>query len=391
MVLDRISTGPVKLVDIRDTIIEFGGEAGNDCVSYFQNNDVNKWAKYKDVKYRADFPPYDGDWWKADDGCCGFDKNSILFNDTDSLIAAYNDNTTYIYTPPIGGIYEPLRLGDFRGYTYKAAAPIWDFYVHGAFLNQDGAITGSIDCELHSNHSGIDSQYNLVLGDITNMADDVQNWYFGCIIVNSDGKTFTKSHEDSIGSGEEIVNDTFTVESSELGFIPTKYKVYPCLMERRPQQGNGTGRVMAVPCAANKGSGGNFVGGVYGETVIEVPAVGWVGNVYWYQGRRGLIFRGTIGYRASLDGSEASIEIEFYNKNGLNTTREYDITLAYTEVHDEDTYYMDYEQEIIISNEGYEEEEGGSIMISITGGSNMVTSRTQARYGGTDNPLEDER
>lgn len=234
MVLDKISTGPVKLVDIRDTINAFGGEAGNSCVSYFQSNDANKWAKYKDVKYRADFPSYDGEWWKATDGCCGFDKNSILFDSVDTLIAAYNNNTTYIYTPPTGGTYEPLRLGDFRGYTYKAAAPIWDFYVYGSFRNEDNSIVGSIECELYSNHSDIDPQYNLVLGDITNMSDEIKNWYFGCVIVNNDGSVFTKSHESSIGSDEEITNNRFTVAASELDFTPSTYKVYPCLMERRP-------------------------------------------------------------------------------------------------------------------------------------------------------------
>lgn len=374
MVLDRISTGPVKLVDIRDTINEYGGQANNDLTTFFQNDDANKWAKYKDVIYHSNFPVYDGDWWKADDGCCGFDPDSIIFNTIDDLIYAYNNNTTYRYITPVGGTYQPLRLGDFRGYTYKAAAPIWNVYVHGTFILQNNSVTGSISCELHSNHSGIDPQYNLVLGDITNMTDNVQDWYFGCIIVNSDGRMFTKSHEYSIGSGEEIVNDNFTIDASELGFVPIKYSVYPCLMERRPQQNNGTGRVMAIPCAANKESGGNFVGGIDREVLVEAPAVGWVEPIYVVLGSKGLRFLGTISYPPKLDGSKASVKIEIYNSNGeLQTSKEIDVYLDYTEIHSDDVYYMKWDyQSTIVNTSGYD-----IFMATIAGGSDMIEHRVQ--------------
>ena len=384
MVLDRISTGPVKLVDIRDTINEYGGQANNDLTTFFQNNDANKWAKYKDVIYHSNFPVYNGDWWKATDGCCGFDPDSIIFNTIDDLIYAYNNNTTYQYVTPVGGTYQPLRLGDFRGYTYKAAAPIWDFYIERNFVYGDD--TSYIECRIHSNHSGINKDYNLVLGDISHMSREISSWYFGCVIVNGDGSVFTKSHEESVGENSEIINNLVKITYKELGFEPNDYIVYPCLMERRPQQGNGTGRVMAIPCAANKDNGGNFIPNDPRDPVYQVPAVGWVEPLYVGLGSKGLRFLGTISYPPDLEGSRASVKIEIYDGNEiLQHSNEFYVDLEHTEIHSDDVYYMKWDyQSQIVNSAGYD-----VFMATITGGSNMIDHRVKVQdFRDKDLPLD---
>lgn len=351
-VLNPIGTGPVFLVDVRDTLNANGGSADNTLQSFFQQNDANKWAKFKDVKLNANFSD---DWYRGYNGLCGFTTESVVFNDVSALVAAYDSGRTFVFDPPQGGTTTPMRLGDFRKYQYTAKAPIWDFYVNRAFVSSDSAST--IDCELVDNHSGINANYNLILADF-----GVSDWFFGCIIKAGNGY-FTKKHSDMIGGSAIITNRIITISYSEVSNRVGSfysYTVYPCLI-------NGVGnRFMALPSAA---SGGTISGGVSGSVVQQQAAVGWVGNTYAYTGGAFVSFRGVLGYGTGLEGSNVSITINVWNNGSIQqqySTSHFE--LSHTEVSGSD-YRMDFSLDTKWNKQG-----GDTYEMIVVGGSSSIAS-----------------
>lgn len=124
-VLNKIpTTGPINLVDIRDTINANGGSANNDLTSFFQTDDIDKWAHKKPVPYSVNFGLTDQMRYLADQGL----DNSII--STSNVAKTLLDKAAagtdfYPYVPVAGGSGSPMRLGDFLGYNPKAVAPYY--------------------------------------------------------------------------------------------------------------------------------------------------------------------------------------------------------------------------------------------------------------------------
>lgn len=367
-VYDILPNEDLRDVDVVATLNANGGIVDFEQESWFKlSANVNKWSKFKPICHSSLFLDGDGRW-RGENGLCGFTEESILFNDVSTLVNAYESKGTFVYRLPKGDFEgtpeEPFRIGDFRGYNAKAAAPIWDFYVNGAF--QSGENNSTIDCELVDNHSGIDASYNLVLGDIRPGGFNAAYWYFGCIIVAND-KYFKKSHSSSLGSDSTIANKLFTVSYSDVANVCgvfSKYKVYPCLF----QYANGnSGLVMAVPCAAG---GGSFSGGIQGEVVQQQSAVAWVGNTYCYTFGF-LSFKGVLGYPKTLDGYNASITINVYNNGSVRQSYS---TNTYKLEHTEETdtfCRMDFSYET-----RWNYQAGDSFEMIVSGGSNNIESKS---------------
>ena len=78
---------------------------------------INKWSKYKPVRY-ADMAINDklDTWWKGDNNAnCGLNVNV-----NGDVLGSYKDNSAYAYDPPRGGDKEPFRALDFNGYDHNA-------------------------------------------------------------------------------------------------------------------------------------------------------------------------------------------------------------------------------------------------------------------------------
>lgn len=297
---------------IRDNINTYGGSADNAWLTFFQANDVNKWSKFKPVKYPVahttgkEDPPF----WTGYNGMCGFTQASIIFGSVDAMIAAVKAGTTFVYDPPTKESGYPFRGGDWRNYNSNAKAPFWDVYAHGSFIN--GNNSSSVEFELVDNSSDIDKNTNLVLGDILPAGTNVANWYFGVVIV-SGSKQFKKSATTSIGSGASIPDAArkFSVTLSESG-VSGSYTVYPCLYQRIPQSNTSYGSVMPIPLQM---AGGGTGSGMSGSVVQQSPTVGWLGNTYAY--RSGFMsFRGTLAYASSAEGTRVNVTINDI-KNGV--------------------------------------------------------------------------
>lgn len=321
--------------NVRDVLNSAGGSVGNALTSFFSASaKLNKWAKYKPVIYYNQSFLDDDRRWKGGDGLCGFTRESIVFNSVNDLVTAYKNGATFVYDIPSGGVAEPMRLGDFRGYCTDAQAPIWDFYINGAFTSS-GANTETIDCELVTNSP--DTSIELLLSDFAPSGSNVADWYFGAVFELNTGTLVTKSSTTKIGSSSSLSAEAriFSVSKSDLGTFAS-FKAYPCLCQ---YSDNNHGLVMALPCAA---AGGEFSsGGVSGSIQQTVPSVGWVGNTYAYRNTF-MSFRGVLGYPKSLEGTKVSITINAIKSGTITRTYgDENFTLSKTSQNG-DTYYMDF-------------------------------------------------
>lgn len=356
--------------NVRDVLNSAGGSVGNALTSFFSASaKLNKWAKYKPVIYYNQ-PFLDDDRrWKGD-GLCGFTRGSIVFNSVDDLVTAYKNGATFVYDIPSGGVAEPMRLGDFRGYCTDAQAPIWDFYINGAFTSS-GANTETIDCELVTNSP--DTSIELLLSDFAPSGANVADWYFGAVFELNTGTLVTKSSTTKIGSSSSLSAEAriFSVSKSDLGTFAS-FKAYPCLCQ---YSDNNHGLVMALPCAA---AGGGFPsGGVSGSIQQTVAAVGWVGNTYYYTGAR-LTFAGVLGYANSLEGYDAIVTIRATHSDGTINEVSETVTLSHTDTDSTGNYYrMDYSRLVTWSLS-----EGDEFTMIVLGGSSGVSSTSTPIAGG---------
>jgi hypothetical protein len=115
----------LPLTGITTTIVSQAiGLASNSVNALCNNYKINKWSKFKPVRYDNVAPNrgVGADWWRANDGNCGlsipsYQNMSAMFN---ALRGGAND---WNYLPPTGVAGQPLRLADFRGYDAEATPP----------------------------------------------------------------------------------------------------------------------------------------------------------------------------------------------------------------------------------------------------------------------------
>lgn len=145
------STNPYTGIDIiRDIAYVFGVNSG-DLGEIVSQANVNRWAKYKFVKYRAvnnghcltgkTLAP-NSDYWRAGDGCCGliittFTEIGDPSNTASFIAKLISGQLEWEYDKPAGGLY-PLRILDVDGYIKTAENPIGDLEVTDYWLSNQG-------------------------------------------------------------------------------------------------------------------------------------------------------------------------------------------------------------------------------------------------------------
>lgn len=145
------------------------GVGSNDTGTLCSSSNINKWSKFKPVKYNGT-----GNFWKAADGNCGLSITSS--NSIAGITNLVNTGTTWIYNKPTGGATSPYRLGDFRGYNHSAESPIAVDVPLESYIS-----AGSTQVSMFLN----EDDYTVKLSDI----DSIKNTYFGAYLVGTNGTT----------------------------------------------------------------------------------------------------------------------------------------------------------------------------------------------------------
>lgn len=210
-----IPTTEVELVpEVGNVLNSAGGSINaNKALEYFtEDANINHWAKYKPVRYPADFPSRDV-YWKASDGNCGFTpKSTSVYTEIPSYMDGEMNGWTYnLPRGKTGTINEPMRVGDFRGYDTDAVPMISNFFVPDRMSNQQTSAKFTATA-IVANEGGT----SVTLADLS-----LGSYYAGVLVRDSSG-TIKK-----IVIGSSLSGGTFTVDVPCYDITAGTYTCYP--------------------------------------------------------------------------------------------------------------------------------------------------------------------
>ena len=201
---------PVSEYDVQQVLNTTEKDLGKLCT----NENINKWAKYKPVRYSSidsvtgqwDFINKtwraSATWWKAG-GTCGFNIEtfSSLGNpDTSStfLYKLKNGQLEWTYLRPRGGNSEAFRLQDFASYYHDAVNPMGEIGATTIWL--DNQYRFSLDWDMQAVE-----ETNLRHSDISINGTSLANYYLGVFMwKNNTWKVVTS--QNTLGSESFSIN-----------------------------------------------------------------------------------------------------------------------------------------------------------------------------------------
>lgn len=188
------------------------GVGSNDVGTLCTSDKINKWSKWKPVRYNTltgiTLAQLASTTW-------GLTIPS--YTTLSSIITAINAGITWDYAKPQGDIsLEYYRLGDFRNYEHTATKPFSDFICPTIGFNNSPSST--IGATLIFTQDG--GNYNIGLNDLIGIKD----CYFAIYMIRTDGDTSNSrllTAENTVGSGDADI--TIPIHGMSL----TNYYVYP--------------------------------------------------------------------------------------------------------------------------------------------------------------------
>jgi len=185
---------------ITTTIVKnYIGGSNNNIGQLCLHPNVNKWAKYKPVRYNSvNINRSTDNWWKAMDGNCGL--NIPVYPNIAAMFTALRNNTVmWDYLKPSGGATQPFRIADFGGYEHTAQPPFVPQALNSTYYATLNIMPTALD--LRGN-----TQYELNISDFGE-AYNLGNMYFGVAICkqNTSGyKYMTVNTKMNTGGGSNI-------------------------------------------------------------------------------------------------------------------------------------------------------------------------------------------
>lgn len=193
---------PVSIDDVKLVL----GENSNDLATLCKSDNINKWARYKPIKYNCLFKPTEEQRKEVNYGISNIPYYRLLGVMAQDVINSSMQNATNIstldtriepwhYQKPIGGYASPYRLGDFDGYFANASAPI------GAITETEinSSLSGKVSVVFNKNTDTVSS---LTFNDLAS-DKDFSNQYLGLCL--SDGnKSFYMTQKVGFDEGDDV-------------------------------------------------------------------------------------------------------------------------------------------------------------------------------------------
>lgn len=191
----------LPLTGVTTTIVKQAiGLASNSVNALCNNYKINKWSKFKPVRYDNVAPNrgVGADWWRAHDGNCGLSIPSYP-NIAALFTAVRGGAITWDYLPPTGVAGQPLRLADFRGYEHTAKPPLVPMDLMDTYYSTHNIMGTALDLR-------VPTEYELTISDI-GRTYNLGSMYFGvalCQQGTAGYKYMTESVTMAAGGGGGI-------------------------------------------------------------------------------------------------------------------------------------------------------------------------------------------
>lgn len=215
--MGKIELYPITVTKVRDTLNNSGASVANLASAYFSGK-INDSSKRKPIRleatscqdYDASAPNYYPEWWKGENGLCGYNLDNATAYSWTELRDCYDGASNgWVYERPMGGEH-PLRLGDFGGYNADARPLSYGFLA-------PEVVYKSQTSELISISLPTQNEDSLTWHDF----EALNNHYFGVLIHSSSNYRRVTATE-TIGNGGSLI--TFNPSLLTAG---RTYTVYP--------------------------------------------------------------------------------------------------------------------------------------------------------------------
>ncbi len=270
-----IITAPVSIYDVQRTL----GSSSPDLGTLCKHANINKFARFKPVKYTSILPITDANRKSVAHGITIPDVvTSSSITGSAIMDAAGND---WDYEPPTGGSTYPYRLTDFAnaehpssyGYYHNAVPPIQVNYPRDGWTFTRGTTQKSLVISIDLDPD--DSAINLQANDFTATGLNLNQWKLIAYIDSSYFSTKIFASDDTILNGGEISGNTIVVNVPG-GTGTYTANVYVCMYRYSsgryeflplPKQGDYNPSVMKLKVIDDAQASG---GGVPGDTTEEM-------------------------------------------------------------------------------------------------------------------------
>lgn len=258
-----IITAPVSIADVQQAV----GNSSGDLGTLILNGTINKFARYKPVKYPTVGLITDANRQSVGHGIILPDTLVVSAMDASNVAdAAAND---WGYDRPAGGLSSPYRLADFADYDVNAVPPIQACYPKDGWTVSRGKQL-SVKFDLDPS----DSYYNLQSYDLLAGALDLNACKFVGVLVDYNGNQLQLSTSEFILDSGELQGDTLLFNFANRS--AAWYSLYICiyrLVDNRyeliplPKQGSYNPAEFKVRCTDDAEAEG---GGIGGSTTEEM-------------------------------------------------------------------------------------------------------------------------
>ena len=173
------------------------GASTNDVGQLCTHPNINKWSKWKPVRFNKIVG-----LTVEDLTALNFGLNISVYKSIGTITTAgtflydlKNAITNWSYLRPRGGDYnEWYRLGDFRNYNHEAVQPMGALSTYVVYLNTEGGIR--IDLEEASPNN-----YNVTLQDFVYDGTPMNSCYLGVMLYKENNTYMLATSENTISSG----------------------------------------------------------------------------------------------------------------------------------------------------------------------------------------------
>lgn len=197
---------------------------------------INKWAKYKPVRYNftANRPTY---WWKAVDGMCGLSVATYQVSQMSSVMTAIENGITWEYLPPRGGTAEPYRLNDFAGYNTDAMFPLHEPIIPGTIYATSGTMQVNTDWEANADDTVL---------NITDISD-FSNYYFGALMKMVGTSSYVWMTSSSKISADQAISVDLPLAWTTAGYSYDIYCFLCSASKTSTEAGDPVGTIVPLP------------------------------------------------------------------------------------------------------------------------------------------------
>lgn len=208
---NNIVTAPVSFGDVNRAL----GSSHTDLASLCTDAKINKFARYKPVRYASVVPITNAQRQSVAHGITIPDVvTSSTITGTAIMDAAAND---WIYNKPTGGASQPYRLSDFAnaqnpqsyGYYHTAVPPIQMNYPKNGWTYTRGSSSRVFN--IYADLDPDDSAINLQASDFASSGLNLNNWTLIAYVDSAYFSTKVFSSDDTILSSGEISGDTISI------------------------------------------------------------------------------------------------------------------------------------------------------------------------------------